>query len=112
MPGSSGIEHPRAGQDRGPLARGDAAKQRQMNRSAEKFGEVHLQPAQREQARRMERIGLDDHVDVAIGAEPICQNGAEQEKPHDANTATRIADSRKIKGYAVQVEHDRECMSA
>ena len=67
-----------------------------MNRSAEQVGKVHLETAEREEARRMHRIGLDEEVDVAIGPEPIGENRPEQVQANDSRGATEVGDAAVV----------------
>ena len=108
---SGGIENPRAGQHCGLFVGRDSTQERQVDCSPKELRKVHLQPAQREKPRRTERISLDENVDVAVGTEPIGQDGAEQEQAYDASPAARGVDSRKIESNVVQTEHRFHCIA-
>lgn len=82
-----------------------------MDRSAEEFRQVHLQPTQREKARRAERIGLDQKIDIAIGAESVGEDGAKQKQAHDTDAAARGANAREIESNVVQTEHGFHCIA-
>src|SRR5690606_27377697 len=57
---SGGIERSRMGQDGGAVFGGHAAEQGQVDSAAEHVGQVHLEAAEFQQARRVVGIGLDE----------------------------------------------------
>jgi hypothetical protein len=94
---SCGIEHPRTSQHGGAFAHGYSPKQRYVNSPSEQFGEVHLQAAEGEEAGRVEWIGFDKEVDIALGSEAIRQDGAEQVHAAHPDSACSSRDPGEIK---------------
>ncbi len=58
----------------------------------------------------MQRIGLDENIDVAVGAESISQNGTEQKEMHDPGSAARDTYPLKIERYLVYAKHRCHCI--
>ena len=97
------VERPRMSQLRRSLPLRDAAEHGQVDLAAKKLGEVHLEAAEGEQPCGAGRVGLHEDIDVAVGAEPIGEDGAEEVGTEDTGAAAGVGDAGEVELEAVEV---------